>query len=94
MMEKPLSILARAFSLSAALAITCAVLIFPRMIALDMHSVPHGWLVVLMFGMSFGYVHGFGFTPKKRVLRILFSPLISWPLMAIGSVKVFTLSLF
>jgi len=88
-MSRVLTLLARAVSLVAALAITVTVLIFPRMIALDMHSVPHGWLVLLMCGMSFGYVHGLGFIPENRYLKIVFSPLIAWPVMTLGTYMVF-----
>lgn len=88
-MSRVCIILARAVSFSAALAITVTVLIFPRTIALDMHSVPHGWLVLLMFGMSFGYVHGIGFVPHNPWLKTVFSPWVAWPLMLLGSVMVF-----
>ncbi|MBR5459133.1 MAG: cyd operon YbgE family protein [Burkholderiaceae bacterium] len=81
--------MARAVSLTAALAITVTVLVFPRLIALDMHTVPHGWLVLLMFGMSFGYVHGIGFVPQNKYLKTLFSPIIAWPVMALGAWMVF-----
>lgn len=88
-MSFALRLLARAVSFMAALTITVTVLIFPRMIALDMHSVPHGWLVLLMLGMSFGYVHGFGFVPQNRYLQTIFSPVIAWPVMAGGAWMVF-----
>ena len=81
--------LARAVSFTAALTITVTVLIFPRLIALDMHTVPHGWLVFLMLGMSFGYVHGIGFVPKNRILQKVFSPIVAWPVMSFGSWLVF-----
>lgn len=80
---------ARAVSFIAALAVTVTVLVFPRLIALDMHTVPHGWLVVLMLGMSFGYVHGIGFIPKNPILKTLFSPVVAWPLMLLGSLMTF-----
>lgn len=88
-MNRGMIAMARAVSLTAALAITVTVLIFPRLIALDMHTVPHGWLVLLMFGMSFGYVHGIGFVPQNKYLKTLFSPIIAWPVMALGAWMVF-----
>ena len=88
-MNRGMIAMARAVSLTAALAITVTVLVFPRLIALDMHTVPHGWLVLLMFGMSFGYVHGIGFVPQNKYLQTLFSPIIAWPVMALGAWMVF-----
>lgn len=88
-MNRGMIAMARAVSLTAALAITVTVLVFPRLIALDMHTVPHGWLVLLMFGMSFGYVHGIGFVPQNKYLKTLFSPIIAWPVMALGAWMVF-----
>ena len=88
-MNRGMIAIARAVSLTAALAITVTVLVFPRLIALDMHTVPHGWLVLLMFGMSFGYVHGIGFVPQNKYLKTLFSPIIAWPVMALGAWMVF-----
>ena len=88
-MNRGMIAMARAVSLTAALAITVTVLVFPRLIALDMHTVPHGWLILLMFGMSFGYVHGIGFVPQNKYLKTLFSPIIAWPVMALGAWMVF-----
>ncbi|MBR4940038.1 MAG: cyd operon YbgE family protein [Burkholderiaceae bacterium] len=88
-MNRGMIAMARAVSLTAALAITVTVLVFPRLIALDMHTVPHGWLILLMFGMSFGYVHGIGFVPQNKYLQTLFSPIIAWPVMALGAWMVF-----
>ena len=88
-MNRGMIAIARAVSLTAALAITVTVLVFPRLIALDMHTVPHGWLVLLMFGMSFGYVHGIGFVPQNKYLQTLFSPIIAWPVMTLGAWMVF-----
>lgn len=88
-MNRGMIAIARAVSLTAALAITVTVLVFPRLIALDMHTVPHGWLVLLLLGMSFGYVHGIGFVPQNKYLQTLFSPIIAWPVMALGAWMVF-----
>lgn len=88
-MNRAMTAIARIISLIAALTITVTVLVFPRSIALDMYSVPHGWLVLLMFGMSFGFVHGVGFIPQNKYLKTVFSPIIAWPLMTLGAWMVF-----
>jgi predicted membrane protein len=51
--------------------------------------VPHGFLALLMMGMSAAWVHGFGFVPQNRILRVLFSPLVAWPVILIGVWGVF-----
>lgn len=76
-MAKGVVLITRFISIVAALAVTVAVVCFPRLVAIDMHAVPHGWLVCLLLGMSFAYVHGFGFIPENKTLKILFSPLVA-----------------
>ena len=80
---------ARFISIVAAIAVTVGVTLYPRAIALDMHSVPHGWLVCLLMGMSAAYVYGFGFVPQHPILKIIFSPIVAWPLIAIGTIQIF-----
>ncbi len=81
--------LARAASLLAAASIVAVIVLYPRLVAEDSASVPHGFLAVLMMGMSAAWVHGFGFVPQHRVLRVIFSPLVAWPLIALGLWGVF-----
>ncbi len=81
--------LARAVSLLAAAAVAAVVIVYPRLVAQDTASVPHGFLVILLMGMSAAWVHGFGFIPENRILRVLFSPFVAWPVMLIGSWGVF-----
>ena len=87
-MSKGLSLLMRTISIVAAAAVTVGVVCFPRLIAVDMHTVPHGWLVCLLLGMSFSYVHAFGFVANNRYLRILFSPIVAWPLIILGATMI------
>lgn len=87
-MSKGLSLAARFISIVMALTVTVGVVCFPRLIAVDMHTVPHGWLVCLLLGMSFSYVHAFGFIPNNRYLRILFSPIVAWPLIILGATMI------
>ena len=87
-MNRFVNILTRTISLVTAFAVTIGVVLYPRAIATDMHSVPHGWLVCLMIGMSAAYVHGFGFTPQHSLLKRFFSPWVAWPLITIGAVMI------
>ncbi len=81
--------LSRVASLAAACAIVAVIVLYPRLIAADAASVPHGFLALLLMGMSAAWVHGFGFVPERRVLRVVFSPLVAWPLIALGLWGVF-----
>ena len=80
---------ARAASLLAAAAIVAVLVLYPRLVAADSASVPHGFLAVMLMGISAAWVHGFGFIPEHRLLRIVFSPIIAWPLIALGAWGVF-----
>ena len=49
-MNKVLRGLARAVSLLAAVAVAAVIILYPRLVAEDSASVPHGFLVVLLRG--------------------------------------------
>jgi cyd operon protein YbgE len=76
---------ARALSLVLALSVTAFVVAYPRFFAQSMHEVPHGWLALLMIGMSLAYVHGVGYVPRTRLLRPVFGPLAAWPLIGLAA---------
>lgn len=87
-MSKRVILLTRCISIVTALAVTVVIVCFPRWIAIDMNTVPHGWLICLLCGMSFSYVHGFGFVPENKILQALFSPLVAWTSIILGSVMI------
>ena len=62
----------RILSFLIALAVAASVILYPRAIASDMTDVPHGWLVLLLIGMSLCFVHGVGFKTNSRILNIIF----------------------
>jgi predicted membrane protein len=76
---------AHAISLLAAIALVGLVTGYPRALATSAQDIHHGSLVLMMWGISAGFVHGVGFVPRSRLLRWLLGPLAAWPLMA-GSV--------
>lgn len=81
------SALLRVLSLLAALGCAALVVLYPRAIAHDAASVPHGPLVGMLAGMSILWVYGFGFTPSHRILRWILSPLVGWMfLLGFGAV--------
>lgn len=79
-----LNTLARAISLIAATCIVLLVALYPRLIATESSEIPFEYLPLWMIGMSCAWVHGFGFVPQNRILRIVFSPIVAWPIIAFG----------
>lgn len=79
----------RVLSFLAAAAVLVLVVLYPRAIAPDSASVPHGWLELMLFGMSLCWLYGFGFTPQHRVFRILLHPLLGWVCLLVGAWKIF-----
>lgn len=80
---------ARFASFSAALVVLALVVIYPRLIASEMKDVPHGWLVLTMFGMSFLFVYGIGFSPRNKFLKYVMHPVTGWAALLLGSINVF-----
>jgi cyd operon protein YbgE len=75
----------RGVSLVAALALMVLVTLLPRgLTAEDGSPISHGVLALIMWGMSAGFVHGVGFVPRNRVLRVLLGPVVAWLWMAVG----------
>ena len=70
---------ARGVSLLAALSLMLLVTLLPRGLTVDDGSpIGHGVLTLIMWGMSAGFVHGVGFVPRNRILRLLLGPLVAW----------------
>lgn len=44
----------------------------------------HSVLMLVMIGISGGFIYGVGFIPRFWLWKWLFSPFIAWPLMLIG----------
>lgn len=44
----------------------------------------HRALMLIMLGISGGFIYGVGFVPKFWLWKWLFSPIVSWPLMFWG----------
>ena len=74
------AMLPRMVSLLTAMALAGVVLAYPRALA----EAGHGMLSLMMLGICAGFVHGVGFVPEHRMLRIAFGPWLAWPLMGMG----------
>ncbi|HEY9146103.1 MAG TPA: cyd operon YbgE family protein [Thiobacillus sp.] len=78
---------ARGVSLVSALALMVLVTILPRGLAApDGSAIDHGILALIMWGMSAGFVHGVGFVPRDKILRVLLGPIAAWLGMGVGLV--------
>lgn len=76
---------ARGISLLVALTLMMLVTVLPRGLTTEDGSpISHGVLALIMWGMSAGFVHGVGFIPRNRILRVLLGPLVAWLWMAVG----------
>lgn len=76
---------ARAISLGCALALMLLVTLFPRgLTAADGAPAGHSLLMLIMWGLSAGFVHGVGFVPRTPGLRLALGPLAAWLGMGAG----------
>jgi len=76
---------ARGISLATALALMILVTLLPRALtATDGSPISHGVLMLIMWGMSAGFVHGVGFVPRNNVLRVMLGPVIAWLWMGVA----------
>ncbi len=76
--------LVRLVSLLTAIGLSIAILIFPNRLLMENGKSDHDLLMLLLFGICIGFIHGVGFAPKKMVWHILLSPYICWPIMFYG----------
>jgi len=73
--------MARAVSLVLALATSSVALLAPFLIARQISAGGHAVASAMMLGITGAFVHGMGFTPRARVWRVLFHPLLAWTLI-------------
>lgn len=79
----------RAVSLAGAALVVLIVVLAPRLVGEQSSDINFGGFVLMMFAMSACWVHGLGFVPENRFLRVFFSPLVAWPLMGFAAFVVF-----
>jgi predicted membrane protein len=75
---------ARGLSLVAAASLALSVTVYPRGLMHEGVLLNHSLLTLLMLGMSAGFVHGVGFDPDNRWIRLLLGPLVAWPILLLG----------
>ncbi|WP_328516941.1 cyd operon YbgE family protein [Pseudomonas triclosanedens] len=74
----------RALSLLLAVPMALLLLIHPAAMLDADGRYSHGLLVLVMLGVSAGFIHGVGFDPRSLPWRWLFGPVLAWVLMALG----------
>ncbi|MDP3845046.1 MAG: cyd operon YbgE family protein [Pseudomonas sp.] len=74
----------RALSLLLASPLALLLLIHPAAMLDAQGHYSHNLLMLVMLGVAGGFVHGVGFDPYLRLWRLLFGPLLAWPLLALG----------
>ncbi|NWB48808.1 cyd operon YbgE family protein [Pseudomonas gingeri] len=74
----------RVLSLLLAVPLSLILLIHPITILNAQGHYNHNLLMLVMWGVAAGYVHGVGFDPRARVWQVLFHPLVAWGLMTLG----------
>ena len=76
--------LARAVTLLLASPLALLLLIHPAAMLDSQGRYSHGLLMLVMLGISGGFVHGVGFDPRPLHWRLLFGPLCAWPPLLLG----------
>jgi len=74
----------RILSLLLASPLALILLIHPAMIVDPEAGYSHSLLMLVMLGISSGFIHGIGFDPRGLAWRILFHPVGGWVMMGLG----------
>jgi cyd operon protein YbgE len=67
-----------------AFPLAAVLLIHPAAMLDDQGGYSHRAMMLIMIGISGGFVHGVGFVPHHWFWKLLFSPFLAWPLMIWG----------
>ena len=79
----------RTISFIVALAASVTLMLFPFLLRHVPPNRVHAALPVVLFGLAGAFVHGVGYRPDNKLLRILFGPLCAWLLVAGGALLLF-----
>lgn len=71
-------------SLLLASPLALLLLIHPAVMLDGAGSYNHAQLMLVMWGISAGFIHGVGFVPQHWLWRLLFHPAAAWLLMGQG----------
>ncbi|MHA3059578.1 cyd operon YbgE family protein [Acinetobacter sp. ANC 4636] len=71
-------------SFMLALPLAGILLVYPSLMLDANGHYNHSVLMLVMLGISGGFIYGVGFIPRWWLWKWLFSPVVAWPLMTIG----------
>ncbi|MCG2574555.1 MULTISPECIES: cyd operon YbgE family protein [Acinetobacter] len=71
-------------SFMLALPLAAILLIYPSLMLDANGHYNHSVLMLVMLGISGGFIYGVGFVPQFWLWKWLFNPIVAWPLMAVG----------
>ncbi|MCA1925786.1 MAG: cyd operon YbgE family protein [Thiobacillus sp.] len=76
---------AQGITLAVAFTLMLLITIYPRALATESGGpISHGILMLIMWGLSAGFVYGVGFIPRSRLLRVALGPWVAWAGFAPG----------
>lgn len=75
---------AMVISFLLALPLAAVLLVHPALMLDENGHYNHSVLMMVMLGISGGFIHGVGYVPQFWLWKWLFSPFVAWPLMLIG----------
>ena len=58
-------------------------LALPQLVAVAPVQISHPALMLSLWGISAGFVHGVGYVPVMTIWRLSFGPCLAWPAMAL-----------
>ena len=82
--DKKPNTVAMVISFLMALPLAAVLLIHPSMMLDAEGNYSHRVMMLIMIGISGGFIHGVGFIPRLWLWKWLFSPFMAWPLMLLG----------
>lgn len=74
----------RLLSLVLCLPLSVVLLVQPTLLLDSQGGYSHGSLMLVLWGVCIGYVHGMGFDPRAWAWRLAFAPVLGWGLMGLG----------
>ncbi len=71
----------RMISLLLSLGVSALLLLYPQIVMDADNQANHSVLMLLLFGIMIGFIHGVGFKPLTTFWRFVLSPILSWPIL-------------
>jgi|GEM_PF-510295 len=76
---------ARLVSMLSAGTLSLILSLYPHAVIQNGQPPDHSALMLCMWGIAAGFVHGVGFVPRNFILRLALGPFAAWLLMLVGT---------